>query len=128
MEISKNESENKSISSMAESLESREILFSSSESKTGSDKLFVGYLNCDCEIKMRKQINSYLDLFLNIHFKNISFRFCLTSQPNNKLISNNEQILHATDLLPLTFSTISSPTPCGKNLTNSQINVLSKYY
>ena len=47
----------------------------------------------------------------------------LVSQPNKKLISNSEQLFHATDLLPITFSVILPPYPSSKNSTNSQINL-----
>ena len=46
----------------------------------------------------------------------------LVCQPTNKFISNNEQLLNATDLLPITFGIISSPNPRGKKSANSQIN------
>ena len=48
MQISDDDSKN-SVSSLAESVESREFSFSSSEWKMGSDELFVTFLNCDSE-------------------------------------------------------------------------------
>ena len=51
MQISDNESK-KSVSSLAESMESGEISCSSSEWKIGSDKLFVICLNCDSKTKI----------------------------------------------------------------------------
>ena len=46
----------------------------------------------------------------------------LVRQPKNKLISNNEQLFNATDLLPIAFGIILSPNPRGKNSTNFEIN------
>ena len=46
----------------------------------------------------------------------------LVRQPNSKLISNNEQLFHATDLSPTTFGIILPPNPRVKILTNSYIN------
>ena len=44
----------------------------------------------------------------------MSIRLCLLSQPNNKLISNSEQSMNATDLLPITFIVILPPNTHGK--------------
>ena len=91
----------KSISSLAESVESGKILSSSSEWNLGLDKLFVMCLNCDSKNKI-KLINNYLDFFINTSLNHIAIRSCLVSQPKNKLISNGEQSINATDLSPIT--------------------------
>ena len=52
----------------------------------------------------------------------MSIRSCPVSQPNNKLISNCEQLFNATDLSPITFDVILPPKLRGKNSTNFQIN------
>ena len=88
----------KSVSSFAESVESGEILSSSSEWKTGSDELYITFLNCDSKNKIGKPIKNYLDLFFNSCLNHMSIAFCLLSQPNNKLVSNNKQLINATDL------------------------------
>ena len=53
----------------------------------------------------------------------MSIRSRLVSQPNNKLISNSEQSINATDLLPITFGVILPPKLHGKLSTNSQNNL-----
>ena len=50
----------------------------------------------------------------------MSFRSRLVSQPKNKLFSNNEQLLNATDLSPITFVVIIPPKLRGKISTISQ--------
>ena len=52
----------------------------------------------------------------------MSIRSRLVRQPKNKLISNNEQLFIAMDLLLLTFGVILPPNPRDKISTNSQIN------
>ena len=52
----------------------------------------------------------------------MSIRSRLISQPKNKLISNNQQLLNAANLLPITFVVILPPKLRGKISTNSQIN------
>ena len=52
----------------------------------------------------------------------MSIRYCLVYRPNNKLISDSEQLFNATDLSPVSFGIILSPNPRGKNPANSQIN------
>ena len=54
----------KSVSSVAESVESGEILSSRNEWNTGSNKLFVTYLSNN-ENKLEKSIQNNLDLFIN---------------------------------------------------------------
>ena len=49
-----------SISSFAESVESGEISASNSEWKTGSDELFITYLNDNSENKIEKPIKIFL--------------------------------------------------------------------
>ena len=66
------------------------------------------------KIKIGKPIKNYLGLFINTSLNHISIRSCLVSQPKNKLISNSEQLLNATDLLPITFIVILSPKLSGK--------------
>ena len=61
MQISDNDSK-KSVSSFAESVESREISVSRSEWRTYSDELFVTCFN-DNSDKIAKPIKNYLDLF-----------------------------------------------------------------
>ena len=80
MQISDDESK-KSISSLAESVESGEISSSSSEWKTGSDELFVTCLN-DNSDKIAKPIKNYLDLFINTSLNHMSIRSRLESRPN----------------------------------------------
>ena len=53
----------------------------------------------------------------------MSIRSRIVSQPNHKLISNIEQSINATDLLPITFGIILKPNPHSKNSTNPQINL-----
>ena len=89
IQISNNESK-KSVSSFEESLEDGEILSSTSEWNTGSDELFVTYLNDNKENKIRKPNRNYLDLFINATSLNhMSIRSCLVSQPNKNFNSNN---------------------------------------
>ena len=52
----------------------------------------------------------------------MSIRSCIVSQPNNKLISNSEQLLNTTDLSPITIGVILPPKLRGKISTNSQIS------
>ena len=52
----------------------------------------------------------------------MSIRYCLVSQPNNKLISNSEQLHNSTNVLPIEFGIILSPNLRNKNLANYQIN------
>ena len=63
-----------------------------------------------------------MDLFANTSLSHISIRSRFISRPNNKFISNNEQFFNVTNLLLIIFGINLSPNPCGKNLTNSQIN------
>ena len=113
MQISDDESK-KSVSSVTESVESGEISSYSSEWKIGSDEFFVICLNRDSENKIRP-IKNYLDLFINTGLNNMPIRSRLVSQPRNKLIWNCEQLLNATDLLPITFRIILPPKLRGKN-------------
>ena len=129
----------KSVSSLVEGVKSGQILSSSSEWKIGSDELFVTCLNCGSESKI-KPIKNYPDLFINISLNHMSIRSCLVSQPNSKLIWNDEQLFNAIDLSPITFSVILPPNLCSKNSKNFKINpgtldenkilkfVLSKYF
>ena len=98
-----------------------EISSSSSEWKLGSDKLFITCWNDNSENKI-KPIKNYLDLFINTSLNHTSIRSRLVSQPKNKLNSNREQLLNASDLSPITFGVIIPPKPRGKISTNSQIN------
>ena len=80
----------KRISSMAESMESGEILFSNYEWKTSSDQnLFVSCLSSS-ENKLEK-IKNHLDLFIDTSLNHMSIRSCFVSQSKNKSISKNEQ-------------------------------------
>ena len=63
-----------------------------------------------------------MDLFIITSLNHIYIRSCLI-QPNNKLISNDEQLSNAMDLLSLTFSIILPSNPRGKISTTSQINL-----
>ena len=63
---------------MAESVKSGEILSTSSECKIGLDELFVTCLNHDGKNKI-KQIQNYLDPFMNTSSKHMSIRSCLIS-------------------------------------------------
>ena len=94
MQISDDERK-KSVSSLAESVETGEISSSSSEWKIGSDEIFVTCLNCDSKNIIGIPINNYLDLFINTSLNHMSIRSCLVSQSNNKLISNSEQLITA---------------------------------
>ena len=120
MQISDDESK-KSESSFTESVETGEISYSSSEWKTGSDKLYVTCLNRDSKNLIGKPIKNYLDLFVNTSLNHVSIRSRLISQPNNKLFSNCEQSINATDLSPITFGVILPPKLHGKMSTISQI-------
>ena len=91
--------------------------------KTGSDELFVTCSNINSENKIAKPIKNYLDLFTNTCLNHMSIRSSLESQPNNKLISNSEQLFNATDLSPIAFGVILPPDPRGKILTNYQISL-----
>ena len=122
MQISDNKSKN-SVSSLADSVESGEILSSSSEWKIGSNKLFVTCLNNKSEHIKGKSIKHYLDLFITTSVNHISIRSRLVSQPKHKSISNSEQLFNVMDLSPITFGVNLPPNPCGKNSTNSQINL-----
>ena len=90
MQISDDESK-KSVSSLAESVESGEISSSSYEWNLDLGELFVTCLNCDSKNKIEKTIRNYFDLFINTSLNHMSMRSCLVSQSNNKLNSNNEQ-------------------------------------
>ena len=107
---------------MAESVENRVILSSSSKWKIGSDELFVTCLNCDSENKLAKSMKNCLDLFINTSLINMSIRSCLVSQPKDKFISNGEKLFNATDLSPITFGVILPPNPHSINSTKTQIN------
>ena len=74
IQISDDESKT-SVSSLVESLESGQILSSSSEWKTGPDEIFFTCLNYDSENKM-KPIKNYLDLFINTSLSFMSIRSC----------------------------------------------------
>ena len=54
-------------------------------------------LNENCENKIREPIKNYLELFINASLNHMCIRYCLVSQPQNKLISNSEQLFYATD-------------------------------
>ena len=70
----------------------------------------------------------------------MSIKSRLINQPKNKLISNNEQLFNATDLLSITFGVILPPKLHGKFQQILKIirelwmrigileHVLSKYY
>ena len=120
MQFSDNESK-MSVSNLAESVESGEILSSNSEWNTGLEKLFVRCLND----KIEKTIQNYLNLFIDTCLNHMSIRSRLVSQPKNKLLSNNRQSINTKDLWPITFGLILPPSPCGKISTNSQNNLLS---
>ena len=66
-----------------------------------------------------------MDFFINTSLNHISIRSRLVSQPNNKLVSNGEQSINATDLSPITFGVILLPKLCSKTSTNSQINPIT---
>ena len=81
-----------------------------------------------------------MDLFINTSLNHMSTRSCLVSDPNNKLISNNEQLFNATDLLPIAFNSFYfqihelKPLQLLKHIRELWIRtkirkyVLSKYY
>ena len=121
MQIFDDESK-KSVSSLAECIESGEISSSSSEWKIGSDELFVTCFNCDSENKIEKTFKNYLDLFINTSLNQMSIRSCLISQPNINLNSNSEQLFNTMDLSPITFGVISPLKLRRKISTNSQNN------
>ena len=121
MKISDNESK-KSVSSLAESVESGEISASTSEWNLGSDEIFLTCLNIESENKIGKPIWNYLDLLIDTSLNHKSIRSCHASQPNDKLNSNSEQLFNATDLSPITFAVILPSKLCGKISTNSQIS------
>ena len=73
-------------------------------------------------MNLENPIKNYLDLFIITSLNHMCIRSCRVSQPNNKLISNGEQLLNATDLLPITFGIIFSLNPHGKTWTNTQIS------
>ena len=75
LQISDNEDDKKSIFSVTERVESKVISSSSSEWKRCSDKLFVRCLSSS-KNKIEKQINSYLDAFINttLHCMSIGSR------------------------------------------------------
>ena len=98
-------------------------------------------MNSNSENKIGKPIKNYSDLFINTSLNHMSIRSRLISQPDNKFISNNEQLFNAMDLLPITFGVILPLNLRGKNSINSQIHpvtldekikilkyILSKYY
>ena len=120
MQISDDEDKT-NISRLVESVESGVIPSSSSEWKIGSEELFVTCFNCDSEYKI-KLINNYLNLFINTSLNHISIRSGHVKHPENKLISNSEQLFNATDILPITFSVILPPNPRNLNSIYSQIN------
>ena len=93
-----NDESKRSISGLAESLESWEILSSSSEWKTGSKELFVTCLIKKSENEIAKPIKNYLDHFINTSLNHMSIWSHLVSQPRNKLFSNSEQLFNAKDL------------------------------
>ena len=97
MQISDDDS-NKSVSSLAKSVENGEISSSSSEWKIDSDELFITYLN---RKEIRKLIKNYFHLFINASLNHISIRSRLVSQPNKKLNSNSEQLFNATHISPI---------------------------
>ena len=68
--------EQKSISSLAESVEKGEISSPSSEWKLGLDELFV---TCDSKNKLEKPTKYYLDLFINTSLNYLSIKFRLVS-------------------------------------------------
>ena len=108
MQISDDKSK-KSVSSLAESVESGKISSSSSEWKIGSDKLFVTFLNDNSESNI-KPINNYLDLFINTTLNHMSIRSCLVSP----------QLFNANILSHITFGVILHLNLHGKISTNSQ--------
>ena len=63
-----------------------------------------------------------MGLFINTTLNYISIRPRLINKSENNLISNDEQLFYATDLLLITFSIILLANPRGKNSINSQIN------
>ena len=72
--------------------------------------------------KKGKPIKNYLDLFINTSLNHMSIRSRLVSQPNNKLNSNSEQSINATNLSPITFGVILPPKLHNKISTISQIS------
>ena len=73
------EESKKSVSSIAESVESGEILSFSSGWKPGSDELFVTCINNDSENKIANSIKNYLDLCINTSLNHMSIRSRLVS-------------------------------------------------
>ena len=83
----------KCVSSMAENVESREILSFRSEWKIGADGLFVTCLNEYSEKKSEKLTKNYLDLFINTSLNYVSIRSCLVSKQEKinhfQMLNNN---------------------------------------
>ena len=67
---------------------------------------------------MENLIENYLDLFINTSLNYTCIRFCIVSQPRNKLILNSKQLFNATNLLPITFGVVLPQNPRGKNQIN----------
>ena len=67
--------------------------------------MFVTHCN-DKRDKIGKQIKTYLDRFINTSLNCISITSSFVNKPNNKLISNSEQLFNAIDLSPITFGII----------------------
>ena len=97
MQIFYDKSKN-SVFRLAESMESGEILSSSSEWVLVLDELFVTFLNCNRKNKTGRPIKNYLDLFINTSVNHVSIRSHLVSQSNNELNSKSEQLFYSTDL------------------------------
>ena len=82
---------------MVDSVESGKISTSSSKWKIGLDREeYVAWLAKNSKIKIEKLINYYLDTIINTSSKHMSIRSCLVSQPNDKLIPNNEHKFYST--------------------------------
>ena len=75
---------------MAESVESGEILSSSSEWNLDSDELFVICLNHNSENKRAIPIQNCLDHFMNTSLNHMSIRSCLVIQSKNRFVLSSE--------------------------------------
>ena len=74
------------------------------------------------ENKIAKPDKNYLYLFIHVSLNYMSVRSCLVSQPNNKFISNSEQLCYATDFSPITFVITLPMNPHITISTTFQIN------
>ena len=84
----------KSVSSVAERIERKEISSYSSEWYLEMDELFVPCLNNNSKNIIAKTIKYYLNLVIKASINHMSITSHLVRQPKNKLISNSEQLFN----------------------------------